>query len=232
LHFFFFLITPIHAQDNLAGTPATVSTISAEQDLNYLNSRSVTFDRLQPQLTSAAVPIYGDSITEAMDTGLIGPNVIGMGINGSTLRDFFGRVNRTPVSGVPIIHNCAAGILALGINDIQYEYQAGSPQNVPYMIDLLSGWMTGHWIIVKVLPINESLYSGVTNAQIDAVNAHTQSVFGKRAGFAVVDAKSTLAPNGQLLPAYTIDGLHLSAAGYAKLYPLIQTAAASIGVIP
>lgn len=219
-----FLSQAASALDNLAGTPASAVTIAAEQDLGYLNSRSVTFDRLQPQLRGTSIPMYGDSITEAMDVSHIGPNVVAMGINGSTIRDFLGRVNRSLVSGPSIIHNCQAGILALGINDTQYEYQHGAPQNPPYLIDLAAGWMTGKWVIIKILPVNEAMYTGVTNAQIDAVNAEFDFDFGGRSGFVIVDAKSVLAPSGQLLPAYTIDGLHLSAAGYAQLYPLIQSA--------
>lgn len=219
------------AADNLAGTSSTVATVSAEQDLGYLNSRSVTFDRLEPQLSSMSIPMYGDSITEAMDASQIGPHVVLMGINGGTMRDWFGRVNRSLVSGPAVIHSSQAGIWALGINDTQYEYQTGAPQNPPYLVDLAAGWMTGKWVIIKILPVNETMYSGVTNAQIDAVNAHTQTVFGGRSGFAIVDAKSVLAPSGQLLPAYTIDGLHLSAAGYAQLYPLIQAALSSLAVI-
>jgi lysophospholipase L1-like esterase len=219
-------------QDNLAGTPASSVTISAEQDLNYLNGREVTFDRLQAQLRSTSVPMYGDSITEGMDVSQIGPNVVNMGINGSTMRDFLGRVNRKPANGTPIVHHAAGAIFALGLNDTQYEYQHGSPQNPPFLIDEISGWMTGKWIIIKILPVNEALYSSVKNADIDAVNTHMQAVFGNRPGFAIVDAKSVLAPNGQLLPQYSVgDGVHPSAAAYSQLYPMIQAAAASIGVI-
>jgi lysophospholipase L1-like esterase len=214
--------------DNLAGTPASAVTISTEQNLDYLNGRSVTFDRLQSQLRSTSIPIYGDSITEAMDVSQIGPNIVNMGINGSTMRDFLGRVNRSPYASA-IVHRCAAAGFALGVNDTQWEDAHGSPQNPPYLIDLCAGWMTGKWVIIKILPVNETMYSGITNAQIDAVNAHTQSVFGGRSGFAIVDAKAILAPAGQLLPAYTIDGLHPTAAGYAQLYPLYQAAFASLG---
>lgn len=219
------------AGDNLAGTPGSAVTIAAEQDLGYLNSRSVTFDRLQSQLQDTSIPRYADSIGEAMDVSQIGSHVVNMGINGSTLRDFLGRVNRSLVSGSPIVHHSAAAILAIGINDTQYEYQHGAPQNPPYLIDLAAGWMTGKWVIVKILPVNETMYHSVTNAQIDAVNAHIQAVFGNRPGFAIVDAKAVLAPNGQLDPANTIDGLHLSAAGYAKYYPLEQAALAQLAVI-
>lgn len=222
---------PGYAGDNLAGTPASAVTIAAEQDLGFLNSMSVTFDRLETQLRTTSIPMYGDSITQAMDVSQIGPNIVNMGINGSTIRDFLGRVNRSLLGGAAISRHSAAAIFAIGINDTQYEYQHGAPQNPPYLMDLAAGWMTGKWVIIKILPVNETMYSSVTNASIDAVNAHTQAVFGGRSGFAIVDAKSMLAPSGQLLPAYTIDGLHLSAAGYAQLYPLIQAALASLAVI-
>jgi lysophospholipase L1-like esterase len=74
------------------------------------------------------------------------------------------------------------------------------------------------------------MYSGVTNSEIDAVNIEFDKDFGNRTGFVIIDAKSALAPTGQLDPANTIDGLHLSATGYAKLYPLIQSAISSLGI--
>lgn len=205
-------------------------TIAAEQDLTYLNSRTVTFDRLEPQLPDGYIPMYGDSITEAMNTEAINPLVVNMGINGSTMRDWFGRVNRSNVAGSPICRRAGGAIWALGINDTQYEYQNGAPQNPPYLMDLASAWMTGKWIIILILPVNETMYASVTNAEIDAVNAHTKTIMAGRSGFVVVDAKPTLAPQGQLLPQYTIDGLHLSAAGYAALIPLIQSAGTANGM--
>lgn len=225
------MIVPSAAVDCLAGTsPGVIATMSQEQDLGYLNSRSVTFDRLQGQLRDGYIPRYADSIGEAMDTSQISPLIVNLGINGSTIRDFLDRVNRPPLVGAAMVHRASACIFALGINDTQYEDQTGAPQNPPYLIDLAAAWMTGKWVIVKILPVNEAMYHSVTNAQIDAVNAHTQAVFGDRPGFAIVDAKAALAPTGQLDPANTIDGLHLSAAGYAKYYPLEQAALASLGV--
>lgn len=232
------LFSPAMAGDNLAGTPSSAALVSAEQDLAYLHSRTITFDRLQTQLRPTSVPFYGDSITEAMDGSQIGPNVVLMGINGSTMRDFLGRVNRSLINGTSIVHNSPAAGFAMGVNDTQYEYATGNPQDLPFLIDEIAAWMTGKWVIIKILPINESMYwtnggqtAALTNARIDAVNAHTQAVFGNRPGFVIVDAKAALAPNGQLLPAYTIDGLHPSAAGYAVLYPMIQAAFAQLAVI-
>lgn len=222
--------------DCLAGTHTTVALVAPEQDLNYLNSRSVTFDRQQTQLRDTSIPMFGDSITEGMDVSQLSPNVVNMGINGSTMRDFFGRANRSLINGNPIARHCQGCIFALGVNDTQYEYATGVPQDPPYIYDLLKLWITGKWVIVKILPVNETMYQAgggstfLTNANIDAVNAHTQSIFSGVSGIALVDAKSTLAPAGQLLPAYTLDGLHLSGAGYAALYPLIISAMTSLGL--
>lgn len=223
--------------DCLAGTPSTVATVAPEQDLGYLNSRSVTFDRLQPQWGNTRVAMFGDSITEAMDTNAISPLVAPMGINGGTMRDFFGRANRSLVAGSPLSRRGAGCIWALGVNDTQYEYATGSPQNPPFLIDLFAAWATPPWIIVKILPINETMYhsqggqtTALTNARIDAVNAHTQSVFGGRTGFVIVDAKASLVDSsGQLAAANTIDGLHLLPAGYSILTPQIKAAGVTLG---
>lgn len=124
---FIFLVGILMSIDCLAGTPSTVALVSAEQDFGYLNSRSITFDRLQGQLRDTSVPMYGDSITEAMDVSQIGANVVNMGINGSTMRDFFGRANRSLINGNPISRHCAGAIFAMGVNDTQYEYATGNP---------------------------------------------------------------------------------------------------------
>ncbi len=205
-------------------------TIAAEQDLDTLNTMTVTFDRLQPQLDNSYIPWFGDSITAEQNTNAISPKIVNMGINGSTMRDFFGRANRSAISGSPLARRTTVGcVWALGLNDTQYEDQHGSPQNPPYLIDLFAAWATDNWLVIKIRPVNETMYSGVTNAQIDAVNAEIDTKFGGRAGFTVIDLKSTLAPSGQLLPAYTIDGVHLSAAGVAAEQAVVAPAGHAAG---
>lgn len=219
--------------DCLAGTPQAVFLPPGEMDMDHWNARVLSFSRMQGSLRAGSVPIYGDSITEAMDTSQINSIVVSMGIAGDTMRGWFNRVNQTPLTGNladNIAHRAGAGILALGINDICWEKAHGSPQNSPFMFDLFKLWATGKWIIVAPLPINESMFFGCLNSDIDSVVSHIQSIYAGNPNFVVVNAKSALAPQGQLLPSYTYDGCHLSPAGYAQLFPLIVSAGQSLSL--
>lgn len=200
----------------LAGTvPTQTAWITAsEQNVPYFTGKCSYFERLMDGCPTGSIPVFGDSIIEGMDINQLSPIAVNLGIGGDTMR---GILTRFRTNASEIAHRASCSVLAIGINDICVENNAahGNGANLPYMLDFLSAWMTGKWVIVKVLPINESMFSGTTNALIDSFNAYLQTKFDGRAGFTVVDLKAALAPSGQLAAANTIDGLHLSAAGKA-----------------
>ena len=224
--------TPIGV-DCLSDSPTAPAFLSGEQDMNLYNTKCSQFDAAFPSQPSGTILYIGDSITQYMT---VPANSFNAGISGDTFRGVLNRINRGGPSN--LIHRAGAVVLLIGINDLVFETgQYGEQQaiaDVNYMHDLLFPHMVGKWVIVKPLPINTTIYTNPNgrNSAIDAVGNYVQAKYAGKTGVAIVDAKSALAPSGQLDPAYTPagDGVHLNAAGYAVLQPLIQTALQSIGV--
>lgn len=216
--------------DCLAGpTPYIPVMIPAEQEpgvtppFKHYHDRVVSIDRQHQKAPADSIVFYGDSIVEGFPLNLIQPaGVLNFGIASDTMRGMLNRLGRPN----DVLHRAAAGIMLIGINDICYE-GSNAYLNCTFMWDLLAQWMTGKWVIVKVLPINESMFHSTTNAVIDSINAYIDTKFSGRSGFAVVDTKPVLAPTGQLDPAYTPDGLHPTNA-YDLIAPMISSALASI----
>lgn len=219
--------------DCLSGTPVAPAFLSGEQDMPLYNIKCAQFDADFPSQPDGTILYIGDSITQYMS---VPANSYNAGISGDTLRGVLNRINRN--GGANLIHRAGAVVLLIGINDLVFETGLYSENqaiaDVNYMHDLLFPYMVGKWIIVKPLPINTTIYTNPNgrNSAIDAVGNYIQAKYAGKTGVAIVDAKSALAPSGQLNPAYTPagDGVHLNAAGYAVLQPLIQTALQSIGV--
>jgi lysophospholipase L1-like esterase len=216
--------TPIDCLAGIAPVPLP-SMVSAEQNIPFYDVRNVEFDRIHPNAPAGSVVFIGDSIMAGMTVSDITPFGLNMGISGDTLRGIMRRLNRMGADNV--LHRAGCGVILAGINDLCYpgEWAAG---NVQYLYDMFFAQATGKWIIVHILPINESMFYSTTNTRIDAINAYIDTkVAAAPAGvFTVVDVKAQLAPEGQLLPEYTPvgDGCHLSAAGYAILKQAIKNA--------
>lgn len=206
--------------DCLAGPKPTIpAMIGAEQDLNYYNSRCVSFDRQHLNAPAGSIPFIGDSITEGMALSSVTPYALNMGINGDTMRGVLNRLGRGGAGSV--LHRAGAAVLMIGINDICYE-KSNAYANCTFMWDLLSPWLTGKWVLVKVLPINENMFHSTTNATIKRINDYMYLRYMGR--FPIVDVTEQLSLNGQLNPAYTLDGCHLNGAGYEVLAPAITEA--------
>jgi len=225
--------TVIEGIDCLSGSPTAPAMLSGEQDMTLYNSKCSAFDSAFPSQPDGTILYIGDSITQYMT---VPDNSFNAGISGDTFRGVLNRINRG--GSANLIHRCGAVVLLIGINDLVWETgQYGEIQavaDVNYMHDLLFPKIIGKWVIVKPLPINTTIYPNPNgrNTAIDAVGNYIQTKYSGKSGVAIVDAKSALAPTGQLDPAYTPagDGVHLNAAGYAVLQPLINTALQSLGV--
>lgn len=218
------------AIDCLGGMPPSYipTMISGEQDLNYYQGRRVYFDRQAMTIPNGSVLFFGDSHFDGLCVTDVHPAAVNFGIGGDTWRGLLNRINSGGSSNP--IHRAGAGVLMMGVNDIGWE-GSNYVGNIQYMIDLLASWLTGRWVICKIMPIDETRFSSpVTNAKIDSINSYLQAKFMSRSGFAIVDAKADLAPSGSLMPQLSIDGIHLNATGYSILIPKIAAAIAATGV--
>lgn len=196
------------------------------QDISYYNARCAYFDRMAGTVPPGSVLLIGDSHFDGVCPTSIHPAAVGYGIGGDTWRGLLNRVNRGGANNP--IHRAGACVLLLGVNDISWE-GSNYATNIPYMIDMLAPWMTGRWVVCKIMPIDEARFSPpVTNAKIDTINGYLQTKFHGRSGVVVMDMKPDLAPTGQLLPQYSVDGLHLGPAGYSILAARIAAAIRSL----
>lgn len=218
------------AVDCLAGTPPSFlpAMMPTAQDIGYYNTRCAYFDRQQPEIKSGSVLFLGDSHFDGFVVSNASPFAVNQGIGGDTLRGLLNRLNRGSSSNP--IHRAGCVVLLIGVNDIAAE-GANYTTNIPYMLDMISAWITGKWVICKLLPVTDGVApSTLSNAKIDVVNQSIASKLSGRPGIALVDVKSTLAPSGQLLSSYSIDGLHLNASGYDVLSSAIAAGMGAVGI--
>jgi lysophospholipase L1-like esterase len=201
--------------------PFIPQLLASVQDLTYYNTRrNYPLLRLHDNSPDGSILFYGDSIFEGMSTSDVTPFGVSHAISGNTFR---GVLNQLVTA--PSIRRAGAVVLMIGINDLARD--SAPMVNVPYMYDLLSGWITGHWVICHILPINSTMWTptgGATNDNIRTVNAHINTKYGNKPNVSIVDVADQLAPQRELLPAYTPDGIHLNAAGYVILKTAIKAA--------
>lgn len=217
--------------DCLSSTPPSQipGMNSNQQNISYYNIRNDYLDRIHQGAHPGSIIFIGDSLFDGMSINDITPFGINMGIGGDTLRGVINRIHRTGLTNA--LHRAGAGVLLIGINDIYYEGDNYNI-NIPYMLDMLSSCLLGKWVICHVLPVNEDLFGVGYNTKIDTINTYIDTKFAGREGFAIVDVKNQLAPQGQLLTTYTLpnDGCHLNATGYDILKPAIRDALTSLNV--
>lgn len=229
--------------DCLAGTvPSWNSSnlISGElTEVDFVNRRPV-IKAAMAAAPDGSICLLGDSIIYSLDASAIAPNAVNMGIGGESTRQLLYRLNDTDSNNNPnLIHRAGAGVLLSGINDGRdsyYSSQANARDTVgPYMMDKIQQWLTGKWVIVKLIKVNPSgsNASGVSNTiYVDGINAYIDTYYGNRPGFKVIDINPIVAPSGSLSSTYDSgDGLHLNAAGKVVLQDAIRTALQNLNVI-
>jgi len=154
------------------------------------------------------VLMFGDSLTEAADWTAMFPDigpVVNQGISADTT---VGMLTRADLANATGAHTVA---VMAGINDLRLGEPAEQVlTRYEQLIQKLSA--PDRCIIVQstlltrgVEPVNES---------VRALNRDlAQTCDGRRCRF--LDLNSVLAPEGELLPELTVDGLHLTGKGYS-----------------
>ena len=143
----------------------------------------------------------GDSITSCLSSKYLQYNAINIAVAGSRIIDVYKRVTETEFAAHPEFI-----IILIGINNLFssnfdiYEYKK-------LINHLHSKYGKSRIICVSILPVD---IKGM-NKKVVQANSEIGS-FCKDSGFIFLDVYKDM-----LLPAYRVDGLHLSDAGYKKL---------------
>lgn len=200
-----------------------------QYDWNFLCRYQAENRALDPAQPVAAVFI-GDSITEGwkrLDPAFFGPAVLDRGISGQTSPQMLVRFYPDVVA----LHPRVVHIMA-GTNDIAGNTGPTSPDafrnNIRAMTDLAraNGIVA---VIGSILPTARFDWAPEMQpaAQVRELNVWLKQ-FAADNGLIYADYWTALAgPNGELPAAYSSDGVHPNAAGYAVMRPIAERAIAA-----
>lgn len=155
----------------------------------------------------------GDSLTEWFNFGkhLPGVKVINEGIAGDTSYGLLERLEGimdTPVEKI---------FLMIGINDVFNGFpKEDIVENLELIIEQLQTHINGTELVVQsLLPVNESLLGNASglNKKISYINQELKEHCSLRK-LTFLDIFPFFLSGGEMDPAYTTDGGHLSEAGY------------------
>lgn len=176
------------------------------------------------------VVFLGDSITDFWDlkASFPGKPFVNRGISGQVTPQMLVRFHADVVALKP-----AAVVILAGVNDTAGVIQAQTDDEITANYEAMADLADAHHIkplFAKILPVNRYDQSRkVTDETRDAVHLEKLNVwltaFCARRGYALIDYAPALSgPDGQLREAYSRDGLHPNAAGYALMAPIAQKA--------
>ena len=167
-------------------------------------------------VTRRHVVMLGNSITErgAWDELLGRDDVLNRGIGGDCVSGMTARIN-------PIVMGRPRKIFIMaGVNDLVFSSITVEHLLVQYgrLLDRIREVSPRTKIYVQsLLPLNEAMnerYFKDKNARITAFNEALRRL-AERRGLTYIDIHSRMSHDGALPARYTVDGIHLSAEGYA-----------------
>lgn len=186
-----------------------------------------------PKKGEDRVVFLGDSITDGWDLARSFPGkpYVNRGIGSQVTAQMLLRFEQDVVA----LHPRAVVILA-GVNDVTGFLQIESAESIVANIEAMADIARAHGIAVilcTILPVNnytEAARSVVQERKPDelrAINARLRALAARR-GFAFADYDAVLADRAGLMgAAYTRDGVHPLAAGYARMAPVAAQAIAT-----
>lgn len=173
-------------------------------------------------MKSEEILMIGDSLIEYGDwETLLGTAVTNRGMGGDTTEGVRMRIGRN------LERQPAKIFIMAGVNDILAgESTAMIARNYEAILQKIKEASPESAVYVhKALPCNpEKLFFVFDNCQVAALNREIERL-AKKYGAECVDLWDVLTKNGELLPEYTVDGVHLTAPAYQlwadKLRPLL-----------
>lgn len=178
------------------------------------------------------VVFLGDSITDLWNLGAYFPNrpFINRGIGSQVTAQMLLRFQQDVVA----LHPKAVVILG-GVNDVQGFMQAETPDGIIGNVEAMAAIADANRIKVvlcSILPVNDytpQAHDVVKERKpelLRQLNARLRSLAEAR-GYAYADYDAVLRDGHGLMAApYTRDGIHPTAAGYARMAPVVDAAIA------
>lgn len=166
----------------------------------------------------------GDSLTDYYDLETFFPNqpVVNSGVAGQTTSQVLAQMKQRVYD-----YNPSKVIVLIGTNDLRDGQSArGTVEGIQKIIEEIQTHRPQAEIYIESLyPINASISNATglrTNENIQKVNADLQT-YAKENKLTYLDVASHLKDEqGNLRAEYTVDGLHLSDAGYQVVTSVLQ----------
>jgi lysophospholipase L1-like esterase len=188
----------------------------------------VTFLR-QEACGAACVVLIGDSITanwqgSASDKELAGLRIVNRGAPGDVTAHMLSRFNHDVIGLRPRVV-----VIQGGINDFARVPLSSTEKNLEAMAEKAQG--NGIVVVLATLPPTGKPDSDITASAQDSGHEKIRALndwikeLAARKHFVLVDYHSVLADErGSYLEGFTLDGIHPSARGYARMEPLLRDA--------
>ncbi|MFC5497628.1 GDSL-type esterase/lipase family protein [Caenimonas terrae] len=191
---------------------AAADAPAAPQRSSYWRERTSLFATLQRH---AEVVMVGDSLTDGAEWAELFPgrSIANRGIDGDTVDGVLARLD-TILALRPRL-----AFIMLGINDFADGKREVDAVFADYRNLVARLQQAGVQVVVQsTLPCNEAKGQwkscAALNGRIAALDARLATLASARVRF--VDLRPLLAPQGQLMTEYTIDGIHLNGEGYRR----------------
>jgi lysophospholipase L1-like esterase len=191
---------------------------------DYRTLKIASFLEENPTLPQGGTVFLGDSLTDLCDLEATYPGMgyINRGIGGDTTEGVLERFDETVLPLEPITI-----VLLIGINDLNYGRSVDATiQSYERLIDHIhSNLPDVRLILVSLPPVNGTKYAPLLLIQEKIVLLNEAlALLAEDNGADFVDIHPALLEQGadRLDPAYSDDGLHWNAAGYAIVAASIQ----------
>jgi lysophospholipase L1-like esterase len=169
----------------------------------------------QNMTDSAVTAFVGDSLTEQGDWQAVlpGQHVLNFGVGGNTSDDLLDRIDEVVAAGPSTV------VLEIGTNDFAWRLPVEEVvTNIEHVLTELRAKLPDARVVVQSILPRQSDYAHIVTIVNRQIEAFTPTVGGE-----YLDVWPALAgDDGGLRPEFTVDGLHLSDAGYAAWYELLR----------
>lgn len=190
---------------------------------NHILARSLAINSQIDQAEDLEILFLGDSLVERADLGRIcRPGTLNAGVSGARVADLLALARKTDLRRADRI------VIAVGINDAKRGARAPLDRVMAdYEALIRLGKDAGASVTVTtVAPTALSQTSDFDQAYVKAFNIRLRALAGKT-GARLVELEPLGRDHGYLPRDWTLDGVHLNAAGYRAWSPLVAPACAA-----